>query len=617
MLQALGVMAVSALLLSAAVYRFERWRLARPGGPFAPVDFTGIIVLVSTAAGWILWSRNADPAQADKLMWLWMSAMLVFIVGAITDTPRPVRGLRPLATVIAAIMLHHAGIAVTTVKLPFSDSFVALGSFSIIVSVVWLCICGPTFSRVGSIPRLSLGITAQTCLAFLAIDILVPSHTAPVSVMVAASIALICLAQLPYTRYLIYGNATAGAYMFGVLIGAIAIEGALKHTAFLVAILPLLAISVPLFAMAYTAAADWIRGERRDFWSHTHYHLHEVLMQQGYSHRQVGIVILLGHAIICTHAVVLATLIHISFLVKLIVLIEGLLVALVVTYVALRLMKPAHPPTPHDEYDLLGVRIHRVTMKQAMQRVSEFITPGTPHIVVTTDAAGIIRANKDPQMREIINNADLVTADGAGVVLSARLLNLGIDTRVAGCDMVSEICKVAAGMGRSVYLLGAAPGVADKAAENLVRQTPGLQIAGIRDGYFAPEEEPHIIADIRAAAPAALFVALGAPRQEEWIVQHMDELGVPVCIGIGGSFDVISGLKPRAPIWMQRCGMEWLYRAIREPSRIPRLSALPLILWLPVNELVSATGGSPPPQAPGGAPPDQDPESHPSRDNTR
>ena len=610
-------MVASALLLSAAIYRFERWRLARPGGPYAPVDFTGIVVLVSTAAGWILWSRSADPVHANKLMWLWMSAMVVFIVGAITDTPRPVRGLRPLATVIAAVMLYQAGIAVTTFKLPFSESFVALGPFSIVVSIVWLCICGPIFSRVGTIPRLSLGITAQTCFTFLAIGLLLPAHAAPVSMMVAGSIAVICLAQLPYTRYLIYGNATAGSYMLGVIIGAIAIEGALKHTAFLVALLPLLAVSVPLFAMAYAAAADWVRGERRDFWSHTHYHLHELLMHQGYSRRQVGIVLLLGHAIVCTHAVVLATLINISYLVKLIVLVEGLLVALVVAYVALRLMKPANPPTPHDDYDLLGIRIHSVTMEQAMERVREFIKRGTPHIIVTTDAAGIIRANKDTEMHHIINNADLVTADGAGVVLSARLLNLGIDTRVAGCDMVSEISKVAADMNRSVYLLGAAPGVAQKAAGNLIRQVPGLQVAGVHDGYFGPEEELRIITEIRDARPAALFVALGAPRQEKWIMQHMEKLGVPVCIGIGGSFDVISGLKPRAPIWMQRCGMEWLHRAIREPSRIPRLSALPLILWLTLNELFKAPGSPQPQQTPGGLPPEPDPDSGTSRDNTR
>jgi N-acetylglucosaminyldiphosphoundecaprenol N-acetyl-beta-D-mannosaminyltransferase len=590
MLHALGVMVVSSLLLSAAIYRFERWRLARPGGPYAPVDFTGVIVLVCTAAGWILWSRTANPADANKLMWLWMSAMFVFIVGAITDTPRPVRGLRPLATVIAAVMLYQADIAIHTIKLPFSDSFVALGPYSIIVSIVWLGICGPIFSRVGSIPRLSLGITAQTCLTFLAIGLLLPAHATPVSLMVAASIAIICLAQLPYTRYLIYGNATAGAYMFGVIIGAIAIEGALKHTAFLVALLPMLAVSVPLFAMAYTAATDWIRGKRRDFWRHTHYHLHEILMQQGYSHRQVGIVLLLGHAIVCTHAVILATLINISYIVKLIVLAEGLVVGLVVAYLALRLMKPANPPTPRDDYDLLGVRIHRVTMAEAMARVRQFIELGTPHIIVTTDAAGIIRANKDPETREIINTADLVTADGAGVVLSARLLNLGIHTRVAGCDMVSEICKVAADMNRSVYLLGAAPGVAEKAAQNLVRQVPGLRIAGVHDGYFTPEQERSIIAEIHDARPAALFVALGAPRQEKWIMQHMEDLDVPVCIGIGGSFDVISGLKPRAPLWMQRCGLEWLHRAIREPSRIPRLTALPIIVWLTINELFKAPG---------------------------
>jgi N-acetylglucosaminyldiphosphoundecaprenol N-acetyl-beta-D-mannosaminyltransferase len=117
---------------------------------------------------------------------------------------------------------------------------------------------------------------------------------------------------------------------------------------------------------------------------------------------------------------------------------------------------------------------------------------------------------------------------------------------------------------------------------------PGLQIAGCRDGYFKPEDEPALVAEIAAKHPGALFVALGIPRQEKFIKQHMEQLGVPVCIGIGGSFDVISGLKQRAPKWMQRSGLEWLYRVSKEPSRLPRLTALPRIVWLSFRELLRA-----------------------------
>ena len=130
--------------------------------------------------------------------------------------------------------------------------------------------------------------------------------------------------------------------------------------------------------------------------------------------------------------------------------------------------------------------------------------------------------------------------------------------------------------------------MAEKAAENLQVMAPGLQIAGCRDGYFKPEQEAEVVAQIAATHPAALFVALGIPRQELFIKQHMAALGVPVCIGIGGSFDVISGLKKRAPRWMQRTGLEWLYRVSKEPSRLPRLTALPRIVILSFRELLRA-----------------------------
>ena len=571
--------AAAALACAAAVFIFERRRLARPGGPYAAVDFTGIVLLVATAAGWFPW-----PSSERALLWACMA--LLVIQGAITDQLRAIRGLRALAAVVVTWLLWGAEIGIHTVKLPFSHSFVNLGGAGLIVGMVWLAICGSIFARVGTIPRVSLGTGALTALTFLAIAALQPANATNFSVSVAASVAVICLAQLPFTRYLTYGGATGGAYALGVVIGVIAISGALKNTAFLVALLPLLVISVPLFATVYSWLADLLRGRGRGFFEHRHQHLHEILLAQGYSEKQMGTVLLLGEAIVCVLAVLLVSMIKISFVIKLLTVVVGVAAALVIPYVLLRLMRPANPPERAPEYDILGVRVHRVTMEQAMERVAEFIRQDRPHIIVTTDAGGIIRARDDERVRDIMNNADLVTADGAGVVLAARLLNLGIDTRVAGCDMVEEISRTAAAHDRSVFLLGAAPGVAEKAAEKLQERIPGLRIAGTQDGYFKPEDEPAIVQRIREARPAALFVALGAPRQEIWIVEHMEQLGVPVCIGIGGSFDVISGLKQRAPVWMQKCGLEWLYRSVKEPARFRRLGALPRILYLTAIELL-------------------------------
>jgi N-acetylglucosaminyldiphosphoundecaprenol N-acetyl-beta-D-mannosaminyltransferase len=235
---------------------------------------------------------------------------------------------------------------------------------------------------------------------------------------------------------------------------------------------------------------------------------------------------------------------------------------------------------------LLGVRLHAVTYQGALETVRGFLREGHPHMVVTSDASAVMRAQDDAEFREIVNEADLVTADGAGVLLASKLLNLPLQDKVSGCDLVEDLCAVAAEEGRSVYFLGAAPGVAEAAAEKLRERRPALQVAGCHDGYFDEAEEARIVADIRARRPGLLLVALGIPRQEKWIKAHLESLGVPVCIGIGGSLDVISGRKQRAPVWMQRCGLEWLYRTVKEPSRLPRLAALPRIVWMTFGELL-------------------------------
>jgi len=154
--------------------------------------------------------------------------------------------------------------------------------------------------------------------------------------------------------------------------------------------------------------------------------------------------------------------------------------------------------------------------------------------------------------------------------------------------MMQELCGVAVRLGKPIALLGAAPGVADEAARKLQEMYPGLQVVYTHHGYFTPEEEPDIVRAIREARPAVLFVAMGIPKQEKWIKAHLDELQVPVSMGIGGSLDVLAGRVPRAPLWMRRCGLEWLYRTMREPKRLPRLAALPKLFLMTMHELLAS-----------------------------
>ncbi len=230
--------------------------------------------------------------------------------------------------------------------------------------------------------------------------------------------------------------------------------------------------------------------------------------------------------------------------------------------------------------ELLGVRIDDVDMAAALEAIEGFIRSRTPHIVVTADASCLVLARKDPELRTIVNSADLVTPDSIGILLAARLNGKPLAERVSGCDMVVHLCERASSLGHRVFLLGAAPGVADAAAEKLRERFPGLQIVGVQHGYFKPEETESVVSAIRAAEPDLLFVAFGIPRQEKWIRTHMDRLNVPVCMGVGGSFDVISGNVKRAPKWMQRYGLEWVYRLASNPKKIGKVMTLPVFVAL-------------------------------------
>ena len=573
-----------ALLLALLVDRWERWRLARSSGPFARADLSGVILLVTVGAG--LWASL--PAQPE-LRALLAAALGVFLVAALTDQWRPARGLRFTAALVAGIYLCQQGVCISTVKLPFAQAYSSLGWWGTGLTVLWLALSSSLFARTATIPRIALGVAALSSATLYAVCLLQPDITGEPARLLTLALTGACLAMVLLPNYLTYGGATAGGYVLGFVFGAAAILGALKHTAFLVALLPVMVIGVPLFAAVYSWIADYVKGRRSHFWGRRHPHIHEVLMQQGYSRKQVALILLTGTGVLCALALLLVVLIKLTFVLKIIITILVVLPALAFLYVLLRLMKPANPPEElASSINLFGVRVDRVSMEEAMARVERFMREDTPHMIFTGDATGLMKAQDDPELCAIINSADLITADGAGVVLSSRLLNQPLEERVSGCDMVGEISRVAARMGRSVYLLGAAPGVAEKAAENLQKMAPGLQVAGCRDGYFKPDDEAAVVAEIAALHPGALFVALGIPRQEKFIKQHMQALGVPVCIGIGGSFDVISGLKKRAPRWMQRTGLEWLYRVSKEPSRLPRLTALPRIVLLSFRELLRA-----------------------------
>ena len=224
---------------------------------------------------------------------------------------------------------------------------------------------------------------------------------------------------------------------------------------------------------------------------------------------------------------------------------------------------------------ILGVPVDAITMGEAVARIDSFIEKRTPVLVATANAEMLMRATHDGALRRILQGAAMVTPDGAGTVWAAHHLGHAMPERVAGYDMVQELMREAPAKHRRIFFFGSAPGVADKAKKKAEQLYPGIEIVGTRNGFFTAADEPAIIEEIKAAHPDILLAALGVPKQEKWLAKHLGELGVPVAIGVGGTFDVMAGVMKRAPRWMQRAKLEWLFRGMMQPKRAGRLLALP------------------------------------------
>lgn len=228
-----------------------------------------------------------------------------------------------------------------------------------------------------------------------------------------------------------------------------------------------------------------------------------------------------------------------------------------------------------ERAELLGVSVDVVDKGAALYAIEKFIEEGVPRVVVTADASGVVTAQSDPQFHDIIEKADLVTPDSVGIVWALRRSGYGIKDRVSGVELVEEICKLSSTKGYRLFFLGAAPGVAERAADRMRLKYPGANIVGTHDGYFHADDEMAIVRTIRELKVDVLFVAMGIPKQELFIKRHLYEMTAKVSMGVGGSFDVLSGSVRRAPNWIQRIRLEWLWRLIMNPRKWRKAALLP------------------------------------------
>lgn len=215
--------------------------------------------------------------------------------------------------------------------------------------------------------------------------------------------------------------------------------------------------------------------------------------------------------------------------------------------------------------EILGCPVDVLSLSETVDHARQAVTGEGGAIQVSINALKVGLADDDPRFRQALGSFDIASADGQPIVWASRLLRRPIPGRVNGTDLMFELIEMAQRDGFAIYILGARQELLEQAVERLRSRYPRLRIAGYRHGYFAEDEKPEVVGEIASSGADVLFVALPSPRKEWFLIDHARELGVGYAMGVGGSIDVLAGAQPRAPRWMQRTGLEWLFRLVRDP----------------------------------------------------
>lgn len=243
-------------------------------------------------------------------------------------------------------------------------------------------------------------------------------------------------------------------------------------------------------------------------------------------------------------------------------------------------MEDASSQVTRDTVNILGIPVDRVTMDEALLRIDDMVASGRPNFVATADASMIVDGVSIPEFGDLLRSAALVTPDSAGVLWAAKRAGKPLEGKVSGVDLVDRLCERSAARGYRLYFLGAEPGVAEEAAKQLAERHPGCHIVGTHHGYFGPDKDAQVAAEVAKSNLDVLFVAMGIPRQEFFIRDTMSVIGARVAMGVGGSFDVYSGRVKRAPIIFRRMRMEWLWRLILNPRKWRKVLKLPQFVMM-------------------------------------
>jgi len=493
------------------------------------------------------------------------------------------------------------GVKIEFLRAPSSSGgYLYLSYLSIPLTVIWLIGITNSIGQADELGEITPYIVFIASLTFLVVSLVQRQ-----GLILAEALSLIMAAiSFIFIKYIPRGKFSSYYMSFGFILAVIAIVGVSKSTAALTLLIPLLILGVPIIDSSYSIVANYARQEspgpgmeKYPLFSESgsRSRLRQKLQSYGFSAQGANLTIIGVSLYLSLSAFIIS--IYQNFYLLLTLTAFG--------WVVFELLKNKVRSEEliigrdigTSRIKLFQVGIDQVDNQKTIQKIEEFIVSKKPHQIVTPDTLAVLRARKDPEYQAILKSADLVTPDGAGILWATTTLNCPLPERVTGIDIIHNICRLAVKKRYSLYLLGSYPGVAREAALNLIRKYPGIKIAGTHHGYFGCEdsqncedvkngnsdrnkEEEEIITEIKEKRPDILLVGMGVPKQEKWINKNLNRLDVPVCIGVGGSFDVLSGRIPRAPLWMQRHGMEWIYRSIKQPNRVLRILALFYFIWL-------------------------------------
>jgi N-acetylglucosaminyldiphosphoundecaprenol N-acetyl-beta-D-mannosaminyltransferase len=252
-------------------------------------------------------------------------------------------------------------------------------------------------------------------------------------------------------------------------------------------------------------------------------------------------------------------------------------------------MAEASHRTQQSRAEVLGCPLDCVSMTETVQLVAQAVEAGRPFVHTSLNAAKVLAARRNGDLLQAIVRSDVITADGQGVVWAARALGYPVPERVTGIDLMERLVAFASAEGWSVYVLGARENVLEQAIAELRRMHPEVALVGWHHGYFSPADEAAVVESIAAARPQLLFVALETPAKELFLDRNRERLGAIFAMGVGGAVDVLAGHKRRAPRWIQKSGLEWLYRFAQDPRRLARryLLGTATFIGLVCRELVA------------------------------